>query len=238
MATHGEIRWPSVGSFDGRLRGDSHGRRHACRPFHKRATRARRRFLSHGRGSARVCRSSSIELNDDAAVRRRIVEDAVSGPGHGCCRFRIAEQHSGAERLGRHVLTSRAAATWAMNSMPDLSRLRQSWCLAGSRRFGGRRALSRPLSPCIARTRRSPSHERVTRRSYAEVSSSADSTQASRLASSTAFASARSIPQDLPPTVRTWYGDKQMNGYEPRLHAGVSALGVAPFRVYGCRAPC
>jgi hypothetical protein len=28
MATHGEIRWPSVGSFDGRLRGDSHGRRH------------------------------------------------------------------------------------------------------------------------------------------------------------------------------------------------------------------
>jgi hypothetical protein len=28
MATHGEIRWPSLGSFDGRLRGDSHGRRH------------------------------------------------------------------------------------------------------------------------------------------------------------------------------------------------------------------
>jgi DNA-binding response OmpR family regulator len=27
MATHGEIRWPSVGSFDGRLWGDSHGRR-------------------------------------------------------------------------------------------------------------------------------------------------------------------------------------------------------------------
>ena len=27
MATHREIRWPSVGSFDGRLRGDSHGRR-------------------------------------------------------------------------------------------------------------------------------------------------------------------------------------------------------------------
>ena len=27
MATHGEIQWPSVGSFDGRLRGDSHGRR-------------------------------------------------------------------------------------------------------------------------------------------------------------------------------------------------------------------
>ena len=31
MATHGEIRWPSVGSFDGRLRGDSHGRRHEMR---------------------------------------------------------------------------------------------------------------------------------------------------------------------------------------------------------------
>jgi hypothetical protein len=29
MATHGEIRWPSVGTFDGRLRGDSHGRRQA-----------------------------------------------------------------------------------------------------------------------------------------------------------------------------------------------------------------
>ena len=28
MATHGEIRWPPVGTFDGRLRGDSHGRRH------------------------------------------------------------------------------------------------------------------------------------------------------------------------------------------------------------------
>ena len=27
MATHGEIRWPSMGTFDGRLRGDSHGRR-------------------------------------------------------------------------------------------------------------------------------------------------------------------------------------------------------------------
>jgi hypothetical protein len=28
MATHGEIRWPPVGTFGGRLRGDSHGRRH------------------------------------------------------------------------------------------------------------------------------------------------------------------------------------------------------------------
>ena len=28
MATHGEIRWPPAGTFDGRLRGDSHGRRH------------------------------------------------------------------------------------------------------------------------------------------------------------------------------------------------------------------
>jgi hypothetical protein len=27
MATHGEIRWPSLGSLDGRLRGGSHGRR-------------------------------------------------------------------------------------------------------------------------------------------------------------------------------------------------------------------
>jgi hypothetical protein len=35
MATHGEIRWPPVGTFDGRLRGDSHGRRHLTRaaPF-------------------------------------------------------------------------------------------------------------------------------------------------------------------------------------------------------------
>ncbi len=31
MATHGEIRWPSVGTFDGRLRGDSHGRRQLYR---------------------------------------------------------------------------------------------------------------------------------------------------------------------------------------------------------------
>jgi Tol biopolymer transport system component len=28
MAAHGEIRWPPAGSFDGRLRGDFHGRRH------------------------------------------------------------------------------------------------------------------------------------------------------------------------------------------------------------------
>src|SRR5215210_6509282 len=28
MAAHGEIRWPPTGTFDGRLRGDSHGRRH------------------------------------------------------------------------------------------------------------------------------------------------------------------------------------------------------------------
>jgi hypothetical protein len=28
MATHGEIRWPPVGTFSGRLWGDSHGRRH------------------------------------------------------------------------------------------------------------------------------------------------------------------------------------------------------------------
>ncbi len=28
MAAHGEIRRPPVGSFSGRLRGDSHGRRH------------------------------------------------------------------------------------------------------------------------------------------------------------------------------------------------------------------
>jgi hypothetical protein len=27
MATHGEIQWPPVGSFDGRLWGDSHGHR-------------------------------------------------------------------------------------------------------------------------------------------------------------------------------------------------------------------
>ena len=28
MATHGDIRWPPPGTFDGRLRGDFHGRRH------------------------------------------------------------------------------------------------------------------------------------------------------------------------------------------------------------------
>jgi transposase-like protein len=29
MATHGEKRWPPAGRSDGRLRGDSHGRRHS-----------------------------------------------------------------------------------------------------------------------------------------------------------------------------------------------------------------
>jgi hypothetical protein len=29
MATHGEIQWPPAGSFGGRLRGESHGRRQA-----------------------------------------------------------------------------------------------------------------------------------------------------------------------------------------------------------------
>jgi len=28
MATHGEIQWPPVGRFSGRLRGEFHGRRH------------------------------------------------------------------------------------------------------------------------------------------------------------------------------------------------------------------
>ena len=30
MATHGEIRWPPLATSDGRLRGDSHGRRQPC----------------------------------------------------------------------------------------------------------------------------------------------------------------------------------------------------------------
>jgi hypothetical protein len=45
MATHGEIRWPSLGSFDGRLRGDSHGRRHHFLPG---------RSVSTGSGQHRV----------------------------------------------------------------------------------------------------------------------------------------------------------------------------------------
>ena len=32
VAAHGEKRWPSMGTFDGRLREDSHGRRHQARP--------------------------------------------------------------------------------------------------------------------------------------------------------------------------------------------------------------
>jgi ParB-like chromosome segregation protein Spo0J len=32
MATHGEIRWPPAGTLDGRLRGDSHGRRQLAGP--------------------------------------------------------------------------------------------------------------------------------------------------------------------------------------------------------------
>ena len=46
MATHGEIRWPPVGTFDGRLRGDSHGHRHRG----SRGDRIRRR-LSHKSGA-------------------------------------------------------------------------------------------------------------------------------------------------------------------------------------------
>ncbi len=33
MATHGENRWPPVGTFSGRLWGDFHGRRHARMPI-------------------------------------------------------------------------------------------------------------------------------------------------------------------------------------------------------------
>jgi hypothetical protein len=43
MATHGEIQWPPAGTFDGRLWGASHGRRHiglsglrvACLELHR-----------------------------------------------------------------------------------------------------------------------------------------------------------------------------------------------------------
>jgi len=31
MAAHGEIRWPPLGRFNGRLWGESHGRRHGAR---------------------------------------------------------------------------------------------------------------------------------------------------------------------------------------------------------------
>jgi hypothetical protein len=34
MAAHGEIRWPPLGRFNGRLWGESHGRRHPGEPRH------------------------------------------------------------------------------------------------------------------------------------------------------------------------------------------------------------
>jgi hypothetical protein len=43
MATHGEIRRPPAGTFDGRLWGDFHGRRQAKQPTRGGSTRARSR---------------------------------------------------------------------------------------------------------------------------------------------------------------------------------------------------
>jgi hypothetical protein len=80
----------------------------AIRPFHNRAKRARRRFLSRGSGSARL-QVVVDELNDDIAVRRQIVGDAVSGPRHLSCAFQAVRGTRGqrTSRLRRGLLTSK-----------------------------------------------------------------------------------------------------------------------------------
>jgi hypothetical protein len=65
MATHGEIRWPSVGSFDGRLRGDSHGRRQST---------SARWSTSHGHGglAGDGCRGARTRTRRRSVGPRRL----------------------------------------------------------------------------------------------------------------------------------------------------------------------
>jgi hypothetical protein len=58
-------------------------------------------FLSHRSGSAHVCRSSLTELNDDPAVRTRIVEDTVSVPVTAAGASRSGSSTAESGRLGR-----------------------------------------------------------------------------------------------------------------------------------------
>ena len=90
MATHGEIRWPSVGSFDGRLRGDSHGRRQTYRQ----RSRAAGAGLTTAAG-----RKRSRDVRDGDARLRRIASAPV-GAG-GWIRMIKASVPLNRPRLGR-----------------------------------------------------------------------------------------------------------------------------------------
>jgi hypothetical protein len=180
---------------------------------------------------------SSMELNDGPAVRRQIVGHAVSGPGHGSSRFPIAKQHSGAERSADTCSPSRAAATWAMDSMP-VSRDCAELVLA--RIAPIRRAISaEPAALALRDKNLSISlHERVTAR-HAPESVRARTQQK------------RPARRHSPPRLRAIHNPSfaaqapklvtQTNDWMFANPSGTRegpALAVATFRACGCRAPC
>ncbi len=105
MATHGEIRWPSVGSFDGRLRGDSHGRRQIGMATEtlSRTRYTERRGSMATAGRSRPAERSGLDRCPDAPSRR----GAESGRSDGA----IAHPATRAPGLSpRRSRSSRASA--------------------------------------------------------------------------------------------------------------------------------
>ncbi len=151
MATHGENWWPPGGSFNGRLRGESHGRRHCARPIVSATCRASshfRRFGSFG-GEARTSVTANAlhrPISGSRAVLRNL-RTSLLAPSPG--RAGIAEPCAARQAGLGDVPTSadpgvcRSSARLTRASAPLKRR---------SRRPGGRRraradARSRSDSP-------------------------------------------------------------------------------------------
>jgi len=131
--------------LSGRRRGDCRATG-GNRPFHKPGTRTGRRFLSHGSRSAYVCRSSLIELKDDAAVRRQMVEDTVSVPVTAAGASRSGSSTAEPGRLADTRPSSGPAARSASTRVAARSRERQP----GARAPRFRPAASSPATPPTA----------------------------------------------------------------------------------------
>ncbi len=109
MATHGEIRWPPVGSFDGRLRGDFHGRRHpraaeSERPATDDAAGRSQRLRRPGGECPRICVGmSELELHVYENHSPEEQQGRAGGSGVGGARVGAggAVRRRGAKRARR-----------------------------------------------------------------------------------------------------------------------------------------
>jgi hypothetical protein len=125
------------------------------RPFHTPRTRTRRCFVSHGCGSPHVCKPSLTELNDDAAVRRQIVEDTVSAPLTAAGASRSGSSTAEPERLGRHALIIRTSSEIGVDEGGCAVTRATARC-AGARLQAGSKLTGDFLQPQQPRRRREP----------------------------------------------------------------------------------